>query len=537
MIQFAVVQNRVRFSVNLERSHQGEDLAELGAAEGGDERVWLGGRGGATMRPVWGARSISAKLIRMNLLVSATALVLACASFLVYDTYSFRQNLLHLLHTEAEIIGSNSVTALLFDDHEAARSTLSALADSPAVVSATIVGPDGKPFAVYTREWSRAIAVTTPLNPGVSEEQWKLGNQMLLGSRIQFQGKTVGTVYILAETSEVGQRVRRYILIALLVLLLCLVLTLLVTASLRRVIAKPIVGLAAVAQKVTKEKDYSFRAPPAVTQDEISVLVDSFNEMLEQIQTRDRALLKSRDELELRVAERTSELQAANREMEAFSYSVAHDLRGPLDTLGNATFMLRQSQHPGIDETSRELLEMLPRMTERMSSLINDLLNLSRSKSVPLHLEPVDMCALARVICEELMKDHPERKVELDLCLRGVAIADQGLMRVMLANLLGNAWKYSSKVAAPKIEFGTRQEGDETVFYVRDNGAGFDPALADRLFKPFERLHTQSEFSGTGVGLATVQRVIARHGGRIWAESTVGQGAAFFFTVGKTDAN
>jgi signal transduction histidine kinase len=488
------------------------------------------------MRVLWGARSISAKLIRMNLLVSATALVLASGSFLAYDAYSFRQNLLHSLHTEAQIIGSNSVTALLFDDHDAARSTLSALEGSPAVVSATIVGLDGKPFAEYARPGASTIAVTTPLNPGASEQQWKLGNQMLLGSRIVFRGKTVGTVYILAETGQVWQRVRRYVLIALLVLLICLLLALLVTASLRRIIAEPIAGLAKIAQKVTREKDYSYRAPPPVTQDEVSVLVNSFNEMLGQIQTRDRALLKSRDELEQRVEERTVELQAANREMEAFSYSVAHDLRGPLDTLGNATFMLRHTQHPGIDASTRELLEMLPRMTERMSSLINDLLNLSRAKSVPLHLEPVDLCAMARAICEELMKEHPLQKVELDLCLRAIAIADQGLMRVMLANLLGNAWKYSAKVAKPKIEFGIRQEGEETVFYVRDNGAGFDPAMKDRLFKPFERLHTQSEFSGTGVGLATVQRIIARHGGRIWAESAVEQGATFYFTLGKVDA-
>lgn len=484
------------------------------------------------MKTVWGARSISAKLIRMNLLVCATALVLASASFLVYDAYSFRQNLLRSLHTEAQIIGANSVSALMFDDHDAARSTLGALEGSPAVVSATIVGPDGKPFAAYRRDGAAAIAVTTPLDPGVNEQQWKLGNQMLLGSRIIFRGQTVGTVYILAETSEVVQRIRRYILMALLVLLICLVLAVLLTASLRRVISEPIAGLAKIAQKVTKEKDYSFRAPPSVAQDEISVLVASFNEMLGQIQMRDRALLQSRDDLELRVAERTSELQAANREMEAFSYSVAHDLRGPLDTLGNATFMLRHSQHSGMDEATRDLLEMLPRMTERMSLLINDLLNLSRSKSVPLHLEPVDLCAMARVICEELMKEHPTQKVELDLCLRAVAIADQGLMRVMLANLLGNAWKYSSKVAAPKIEFGCRHEGDEMVFYVRDNGAGFDPALKERLFKPFERLHTQNDFSGTGVGLATVQRIIARHGGRIWAESAIDQGATFYFTLG-----
>jgi signal transduction histidine kinase len=487
------------------------------------------------MRPLFSGNSISAKLLGMNVLVAAIALCLACASFLAFDAFSFRENLTSSLETEAEMLGSNSVSALLFNDSDSATSTLSALHDAPSVLGAVIVDPRGVPFATYKRNNNSPALDLSPIPAGRSTMHWSRGNQILLASQIQFQGKTLGTVYILAETSELSHRIRRYIVIASLILLVCLGAALVLTASMRRVIAEPIVGLAGVAQTLTREKDYSLRAPMPDNNDEVTVLVRSFNEMLGQIQERDRALLASRDQLEDRVHERTAELEAANKELEAFSYSVAHDLRGPLDSIGNTTYLLQAADWSGLDPASsvqtRQMLDMLPSATRRMSALIDDLLNLSRSKSAMLHVEPIDLSSIAAGIIDDLRKSEPQREVEVAIAPGLRTIADRGLMRVVLSNLLGNAWKYSSRTPNARIEFSSRREGNATVFFICDNGAGFDPHFGHRLFQPFQRLHTQEEFTGTGIGLATVARIVSRHGGKIWAESEPGQGASFFFTI------
>jgi signal transduction histidine kinase len=492
------------------------------------------------MSRLFSGNSISAKLMGMNVLVAAIALSLACASFLLFDAFSFRENLTNSLQTEAQILASNSVSALLFNDADSATSTLSALHNAPSVLSAVIVGPSGSTFAAYNRNGLPALD-PSPMPAGRSTMYWDRGSQILLGSQIQFQGKTLGTVYILAETSEIVRRIRRYCVIASLILLVCLGAALIVTASMRRVIAEPIVGLAEVAKTVTREKDYALRAPRTAEYDEVAVLVRSFNEMLGQIQERDAALLASRDRLEERVHERTAELEAANKELEAFSYSVAHDLRGPLDSIGNTTYLLQKADWTRLDPASsrqtREMIDMLPTATRRMSALIDDLLNLSRSKSAMLHVEPIDLSSMAAAIMDDLRKSDPGREVNIEITPGLRALADRGLMRVVLSNLLGNAWKYSSRNPHAQIEFKARREGNQTVFYVCDNGAGFDPLLRDRLFQPFQRLHTQEEFSGTGVGLATVARIVSRHGGKVWAESEPGQGASFFFTLPMTGSS
>jgi len=476
-------------------------------------------------------RSISTRLLQINLLVSACALILASVAFLVYDAVSFRHSLVYSLRTEAQIIGDNSVSALLFDDRDAAHTTLSALDHAPTVLSAVIVRPNGERFATYASTASAPLPDTPAIPANAAHAEWTRGNTILLGSRIRTGAQDAGTVYILASTSGVWTRVHRYLMIAALVLLFSLALALVLTSSLGRRIADPIAGLVRTARKVSEEKDYSLRAPEVETGDEIAVLMLAFNQMIEQVQTRDRALSASRDLLEQRVQERTAELQAANKELESFSYSVAHDLRGPLDSLGNASYLLNQADLSSMDAHSQELLHTLPRTTERMSSLIEDLLNLSRSKSVQLHKEPLDLAQIARTILQDLADAAPDRRVETRLPEHCPATGDRGLMRVVLQNLLGNAWKYTSRTAHPCIEVGCNEQNGEVVFFVRDNGAGFDPRLKDRLFQPFERLHTEAEFSGTGIGLATVHRIIARHGGRIWAEGEPGKGATFYFTL------
>jgi signal transduction histidine kinase len=478
---------------------------------------------------LWNPRSIAGKLTRLNLLVTGTALVLAYVAFLGYDLYTLRQDLINSMTTEAGIVGANSVTALLFDDQQAAESTLSALDHSPHIRWAVIVSADGKPFAEYRRDESSRPDLRQALAAGKGREYWARGTDILLGSRIVFQGRPLGAVYLLAGSGELAHRAGQFGLLSALILSLCFAIAVFATTTIRHLVTGPLTELAGTAQIVSKEKDYSVRAPTPGSSDELALLVQSFNGMLEQIQERDRALEESRDALEQRVRERTAELTEANKELEAFSYSVAHDLRGPLQHIANIAFLLQNSAGPRVDDHS--LIEKLVDGTDRMASLIDDLLNLSRATSTPLRRTPVDLSEMAETILGNLKAEDPQRQAHFTIKKGGRAIVDEGLIQVALANLLDNAWKYSSRADVAEIEFGFTDEPDGTVYFVRDNGAGFNPKYADRLFRPFQRLHSQSEFPGTGIGLATAHRIIARHGGTISAESNLNQGAVFYFTL------
>jgi signal transduction histidine kinase len=478
-----------------------------------------------------GSSSISAKLTRMNLMVSGLVLLLALLAFFFYDLISFRQNLIRNLQTSAQIVGANSVSALLFDDPDSAKTTLAALRNSPDVVAATLVNNNGQAFASYKRKGVTELPQTIALPHGVNDQTWTNGNQVLLAHRIVFQGNQAGIVYISARLRETGHRALQYLLIAVVILLFCMGAALLISATARRLIARPVIALAETARRVSRERDYSVRAGPHADQDEIAVLIESFNEMLSQIQDQDRALTRARDNLELRVQERTAALRAANRELEAFSYTVAHDLRGPLDAVMGMVYVLEHADGEADELQQREILDQLRSSTSGMAGLIDDLLNLSRASTAALKKETVDLSAIARQIAAELQHAEPQRHVEFHIADLPPVEGDSGLMRIALDNLIRNAWKYTSQHKTARIEVGMMRLRGETMFYVRDNGAGFDPKKSDQLFQPFHRLHSRGEFPGTGIGLATVQRILARHGGRIWAEGAVEQGATFWFTV------
>ncbi|MFA5182069.1 MAG: ATP-binding protein [Syntrophales bacterium] len=237
-------------------------------------------------------------------------------------------------------------------------------------------------------------------------------------------------------------------------------------------------------------------------------------------------------ELEQRVIDRTIQLEVANKELEAFSYSVSHDLRAPLRTIdGFSAALLEEYQDKPLDETGKTYLERVRKATQHMGRLIDDLLKLSRVASSDFHRESVDLSEMARAISEVNQRNSPDRAVDVVL-QKGVMIqGDYNLMQIALVNLFDNAWKFTVYAGHPRIEFGRTITGGKTVYYVRDNGAGFDMAYAEKLFGAFQRLHSSSEFPGTGIGLATVKRIISRHGGNIWAEGEVGKGAAFYFTL------
>jgi signal transduction histidine kinase len=236
-------------------------------------------------------------------------------------------------------------------------------------------------------------------------------------------------------------------------------------------------------------------------------------------------------ELEKRVRERTAQLVAANRELEAFSYSVSHDLRAPLRGIDGWTLAFLEDYAHQLNDQGRTYLERVRTETQHMGQLIDDMLSLSRVGRAQMQREPVDLTALAWGIVGRCRETGPERRVEFVIQDGLTAVGDLQLLEIALSNLVENAWKFTGKRPAGIIAFGRMPQEGQPVFFVQDNGAGFNPAYADKLFGAFQRLHKTSEFPGTGIGLATVQRILNRHGGRIWAEAAVDQGATFYFTL------
>jgi light-regulated signal transduction histidine kinase (bacteriophytochrome) len=247
------------------------------------------------------------------------------------------------------------------------------------------------------------------------------------------------------------------------------------------------------------------------------------------------ALRQLNAELEQRVQERTAQLEAANKELEAFSYSVSHDLRSPLRSIDGFSQALLEDYEDQLDVDGQDYLRRVRAATQRMGQLIDDLLNLSRITRAELRQELVDLSALAQGVVAELQHAEPQRVVEVVIAAGLHGQGDARLLQIVLANLLGNAWKFTSKQTQARIELGAVVRDGHTTYFVRDNGAGFDMAYASKLFGAFQRLHALTEYSGTGIGLAIVQRIIHRHGGHVWAEGAVGQGATFYFTL--TESN
>ncbi len=238
-------------------------------------------------------------------------------------------------------------------------------------------------------------------------------------------------------------------------------------------------------------------------------------------------------ELETRVRQRTRQLEQANAELEGFAASVSHDLRAPLAVISGSAELLQMRLGQALEPEDRRRLETVPEQVQRMSQLIEDLLRLARLRQAELQLEPVDLAALAEEIAGGLAAAAPERRVGFSAGAVPLVRGDEALLRIALENLLSNAWKYTRRTAAAVVAFGCRVEAEGPVFFVRDNGAGFPAEEVGRLFRPFQRLHSNAEFPGTGVGLSIVANIVDKHGGKVWGETTPGGGATFCFTLGR----
>lgn len=291
-----------------------------------------------------------------------------------------------------------------------------------------------------------------------------------------------------------------------------------------RRLTAPLVGVTRAAQAIASG-DLTQRVPGG-RDDELGRLAQSFNTMAEQVS-------RSHHHLEAQVAERTKALEGTNAELESFSYSVSHDLRAPLRAIHGFARILLEDHNAKLDPEAQRLLGVIDQNTRRMGQLIDDLLAFSRLGRKELASARVDMTELARLVADELRRGEGERDGQLEIHIDSLlpARGDRALLRQILSNLLQNAVKFTRGRPNARIEVGSRPDGKERVYYVKDNGAGFDPRYVDKLFGVFQRLHSTEQFDGTGVGLAIVKRIVQRHGGHVWAEGEVDRGATFYFTL------
>jgi len=478
---------------------------------------------------------IRRKLITAMMLTSTTVLVLTGAALIIYDVASSRQSLTRSLATRAEILAANSTAALAFDNRDDATQTLAALKSDPSTVVAALYDMHGELFAIYPADAPPASFPTAPSRRG----SWFEHSTVVAHQPVVEEGRALGTLYLKSDLRVLAGRLRIFTLVVLLAVAGSIGVAFALSTWLQRGIAGPIRTLADAARRVSEDKEYSARAS-VMSDDELGLLAVSFNEMLGEIQHRDTALRASEarlrqlnGDLERRVQLRTTELETSNRELEAFSYSVSHDLRAPLRHIDGFADLLRRQSGSGMDDKARRYVETISESAKRMGELIDDLLSFSRMGRSEMQQTSVNLGELVAEARAELSSDVADREIIWDVSPLPEVPGDPAMLRLVLVNLLSNAVKYTRGRTPARITVGVTDQEEELVVFVQDNGAGFDMAYRDKLFGVFQRLHSAEEFEGTGIGLANVRRIIQRHGGRVWAEGEPGQGATFFIALPK----
>ena len=471
---------------------------------------------------------IRRKLMRVFLLTTCAVLSLTCTTYFAYEFFTFRHTIVRQLATLGNVIATNSTAALAFDSREDAEEILSALKAEPHIVAAGLYDEYGQLFAKYP------AGISAKNFPAYEHQSGYYFQQShLLGFEPVAQGdRRLGTLYLKSDMGAIYERLTLYTLIAVLVIGLSLLLGYLLSLRLQREISTPILRLAQTAKAISDGKDYSVRAAKS-SEDEIGLLTDAFNHMLARIEMQTDEITTFNQRLEERVVERTLELQAVNKELEAFSYSVSHDLRAPLRSIHGYMNIFAEEYASRLDPEGKRLINIILTNGRRMGQLIDDLLSFSQLGRKELRKGRVSMKDIVADVWKEQAEHEKNRKINFILQNIPPAIADSVTMKQVWTNLLSNACKYTQHKETANIEVGYYMEGGIVVYYVKDNGAGFEMKYYDKLFGVFQRLHSEGEFSGTGVGLAIVERVISKHGGSIWAKATVNEGATFFFTVTK----
>lgn len=488
-------------------------------------------------------RPIKQRLITIMLVTITVVLFLAGTPFVVYEVVTFKRNAASDLSAIGDIIASNSTASLAFANTDDATEVLSALKARPHIVAAALYDAGGRLFASYPPGIAAGNIPAAPGRDGIVQVHSNLVEFL----PVVQASKRLGTLYIEADTQEITNRIRLYALLTAGMLALSLVAGYVVSATLQGRISSPILALASTARAVAERNDYSVRAPK-LAHAEIGLLTDAFNQMLEHIERQDRLVREGREQLdaalradnamlERRVSERTTALEAANEELQAFSYSVAHDLRAPLRAMHGFSQALLEDCDATLDGSAKEYARRIVAGAQRMDQLTQDLLAYSQVGRTELTLGPVDLTVAVKDATSQLEADIVSKRARVTLHepLPRVT-ANRAMLVQSVANLVSNGLKFVGDDKMPGIDVRAATSDGVARLWIEDNGIGIDPAYHQRVFNVFERLNTGPQYTGTGIGLAIVRKAVERMGGRVGVESTAGAGSRFWIELPLSEA-
>jgi signal transduction histidine kinase len=470
---------------------------------------------------------IKVKLMLIIMLTSFTCLLLTGVTVIAYERFRIKRDLVKDVSALAMLIADRSTAALTFQDPRLAEENLSALHVKPAVVAACILNENGEVFAKYNSMDLGKLKFTAI---GKNHGYRFADEHLLLYEPISLGNKQIGTIYIYASLEEFYNQRFYFMLLVVAIVLFSSLIALYLSSRLQRVVSRPLQKLTRTTQLIAVKKDYTLRAVKH-SDDEIGILVDAFNGMLVMIEAQNEEKEKLNAELEERVTKRTVQLEAANKELEAFSYSVSHDLRAPLRHASGYVDLLVKRCQSDLSEKGKHYLNSIADSVRQMGVLIDDLLQFSRTGRMELRKKDTNMNEILAEVLASLRHDNPDRIIVWTVGEMPPVFCDEAMLKLVWVNLLSNAVKFTRTRKEAKIAIGVHVKNEEYVFSVRDNGVGFDMQYAHKLFGVFQRLHSMEEFEGTGIGLANVQRIILRHEGRTWAESELDKETTFYFTL------
>ncbi|MGB2782364.1 MAG: ATP-binding protein [Atribacterota bacterium] len=472
----------------------------------------------------------------------------------VADIWSFQlakegQEIFSDIFLDPQTLKPIQIIVLPILENKTVKGVLSAELDFQRIISSIMdveIGRDGSIFVVagngrviahtYINQLSDIDFSSVPIVEAVLDGQ----KGVMKGYADNLGHQVVGTYFPIWELgwgivvqrslSEISREVEQVRNVIFITIIISIILAIIAGWLMSGTISKPIRLLAEASERVAGG-DLS-TSVDIKSSNEIGVLANSFNRMVKELKQNQQELQTSHDELELRVKERTTQLEASMYELEAFAYSVSHDLQAPLRAISGFSEILLKDYLDTLDDQGQHYLQRVRAGTVNMSQMIEDLLTLSRLGRRPINKKRVDLEELVKE-AYELLSDTKMKNRKVDFTIKPCppVSADPHLLKIALTNLLSNALKFTGKCKKAEIEFGNRTEGNNIIFYIKDNGIGFDMKYADKLFSPFQRLHREEEYEGSGIGLAIVQRIIHRHGGKIWAESFSGLGTTFYFTL------